>query len=222
MFLEDFNSYTPSGTDINGGSGGSGFSGNWSGSGGILSDSSVVYGGAFSAKATSAGLGGNSYERPLTTALSGSGILVYGALRRDSSSSGELRVNLRTASGDNDAVTIKMNASGQIVIGSSSPVVVGTYAINSWYAFRLTIDTGGSGSYTAAISADPFGTSGTWGTESASKAFQNAGSLGFLLLDFGSSAGTGVTNYWDEIGTTSPFTSAPVFTPRRALMGVGL
>jgi hypothetical protein len=198
------------GSDLNGASGGSGFSDNWTGASSNISvQNSVTYQGTGAATATSASLGGGAMERDFTSGVT-SGVY-YIAMYRSSTSSGELRWNFRNQA-DNDSMSIKMNASGNIVLGSTSPVTVASYAANTWYVIRVTFDVAGNagaGSYTAAVSTGGFGSAGTFGTESSSKTFQNsATTISHVLLDFGASAGTGVTNYWDYLSPTSPFTVA--------------
>lgn len=219
---ETFESYS-NGNSISTLNGGTGFASGWSLGGGTLTiTNSVAYDGSLSATATSAGLGGNNAIRQFSSDVSGA-FVFYVALRRSSNSSGEARWNFRNTS-NSDRLSVVMKADGKIYIrgvtGGANNTEVGTYSADTPHVIRVTGNTS-TGSATAAISTDAYGTAGTFGTESSTVSF-STGDLRYVLIDFGDSAGTGVTSYWDYLSPTSPF-SAPAAgsVPRLMMMGMG-
>lgn len=218
---EAFNSYSNT-TDINGGTGGTGWGANaWSRSGGaITSTTSSPMEGAAMATATSAGLGSNNYERQLGSDFSGYGT-IYCALRRSSTSSGEVRWNFRNTT-DSGRLSIVMNASGNIRLeGNLTQVTVLTgYSANTTYFFRIKVDTT-TGVATCQYSTDSYGTAGKWSNESSQATF-STGAWRYVLIDFGAAAGTGVTNYWDYLSPTSPYTGIQYDASASATGGSGL
>jgi len=223
--VEDFEDYADA-TSISGLNGGTGWAGAWSLTGGTLvTNSSPVYQSTRGITATSAGLGGNNAERQLSSDVSGS-FVIYCAMRRSSNSSGEIRWNFRNT-GDSDRISVVMKADGiayiRGVTTGANLASIGSYSADTYYVFRITGDTS-TGSVSAAMSSDAFGSAGSFGTESSSVSF-NTGDLRYVLIDFADGAGTGVTNYWDYLSATSPFAggggaTAPIIQ-NLALLGVG-
>lgn len=211
--IEDFNSYTPAGTSLSGGAGGSGWGANtWSLSGGTLVSDSTAYEGAFSVKATSAGLGGNNAERRLGTDLSGS-FTFYCVIWKDVSNSGEMRWNFRDT-GDNGRFSVVMDASDNIVLrsetGGTSQTIKTSYATSTFYVIKLVGDTA-AGTVNGAWSTDAYGSAGSFSSATSDATF-TAGDLRFVLVDFGASAGTGSTSRWDYLSPTNPFVSTGIKT----------
>lgn len=214
-FSEDFNSYA-NGSSIATLNGGSGFGAAWSETtpGTFRTSNATTYEGAEAATCTIST--GDNAERQLGADITTTTI-VYVAMRRSINNLGSMRLNMRNTT-DNDAVSVVLNAAGNIVLGSTTPVTVASYVANTWYVIRVTIDPSGSGSYTGAVSTDAFGSAGTFGTESSSKAFQNSGNLRFILIDTPSA--TISTDTWDYISTTNPFVAA-VTKNNLTLLGAG-
>ena len=197
----DFNGLSVA--DLNGQSGGTGWSAAWSGSANYDVQASVAYEGANGVQNAS----GSNISRALTTEISGSADIVYFAMRKTSVSAGGAKMRLLNPSGD-IRVQIIMDPSGNIEATASGTVRILTgYSADTWYAFRVTTNIG-AGTYTVATSTDAYGTNGSFGTESSSCTMSNTGNIGQVMLD----ADTGNTCYWDYISPTTPFVtpSGPV------------
>lgn len=201
-----------SGTDLNGQSGGSGWSAAWTEAGttGIAGNTSVFYEGTASVSATSANVGTGNNERQLTTDLTGNGNIVYVAMRRSVNNSGSHRFNFRDT-GDNNRFSLAMKANGNIDLlsgtGGTSQTIVSGYSVDTWYVFRLTINTT-AGTVTAAYSTDAYGSSGSFSSESSAATY-TAGDLRYVLLDADpDGAGSGATMYWDYMNSATPFVAA--------------
>lgn len=190
----DFNDLSVA--DLTGQSGGSGWTGAWSGSTNFDVQASVAYEGANAVS----NAGGSNIARTLTTSrVTG---IVYIAMRKSSNSSGGKKSRLRQ-SGGGIRVQINMLSSGNIVADASGSVtLVSGYSANTWYVFRITFDTG-AGTYTTATSTDAFGTAGTFSAESATSTMGSTGNISDVMFD----SDTGDTGYWDYISDTTPFTT---------------
>lgn len=197
----DFNALTTA--DLTGQSGGTGWSAAWTGSTNFDVQTSVRYEGA---KAIS-NAGGSNILRTLTTQISGSSDTLYVAMRKTSAVAGGKKFRLRDgASGIR--VQIIMDSSGNILANASGSVtLVSGYSANTWYVFRIKLNTA-SNTYTTAVSTDVFGSAGTFGAESATSTMGGTGNITEVMFD----SDTGDTGYWDYISDTTPFT--PSFRPQ--------
>lgn len=208
---DDFDSYS-NGASINTLNGGTGWAAGWVLSGGTLTiTNGVSYDPSNSATATSAGLTSNNAERQLSSDFSGAGI-IYVALRRTSNSSGSIRWNFRST-GDSGRLSVLLDSDGQAKIKSETAGTtqnIGAYSANTWYVIRITVNNA-TGTATAAMSSGTYGSAGTFGSDSSSVSF-TTGDWRYVLIDFDPTGpGTGVTNYWDYISPTSPFTTPTAF-----------
>lgn len=202
---ETFESYSDT-ADINGGSGGSGFAGNWYRSGGsIVCTTAAAFEGSKSASGTSAGLSSQNYQRQLSADFSGYGV-IYVAMRRTSNSSGSMRWNFRST-GDSGRVSVYMASDGYIKLKSETAGTtqnIMAYSANTTYVVRISVNTS-TGVATAAASAAIYGSAGSFSPECTSVSF-TTGDWRYILIDLDpDGAGSGVTNYWDYLSPTSPF-----------------
>lgn len=212
--VETFDSYSDA-ADLNGQNGGSGWSAAWTegGTTGIVVDAAVTYDGGKSIKSTSATVGTGNNFRQLSTDLTGDGNVFYCAMRRSANNSGSHRINIRNTS-DSGRVDLWMDADSNIYLkglpSGTQRTLVSGYSVDTWYVFKVTLNTS-SGTVTAAVSTDAYGTAGTFGADSSSSAF-TSGDIRYILVDADpDGAGSGATMYWDYFSGTSPFTSsAPV------------
>ena len=188
-----FNGYSDG--DLNANNGGSGWSGAWSTN--TLADvqGTVTYEGA---KGILDAGGNPAASRILTTAISDSSSIMYIAMRRSSTSTGQHYIILQA--GASSRVSIIFNNAGNIL---GNGTTIRTYAANTWYVLRITLNTSGN-SYTVATSTDAYGTAGTFSSESSTITMGTSGNIDRVVFD----ADTGANSYWDYISGTSPFTSA--------------
>lgn len=202
----DFNGLTTA--TLNGQGGGSGWSANWGTTGSFNPNNwtvqaTTVYEGA---KAITCSTGA-TIERTLTTTLSGDGNIMYFAMRASGTFSDIPNGLVFRASGDATRVKIDFNTNGNITLeaGASTITLVSSYAANTWYVFRVTLNVT-SNTCTVASSTGAFGSSSTFGADSAPITMAASGNIDGLYP----SCQGGASIFLDYISDTSPFTTAPV------------
>lgn len=187
---ETFESFSDE-TDIDGGGGGTGWSGNWTDLGNPLyADTATASEGSVSCRCVSNG-GGNTFSsRTLTTSLSSGSHVMYVSLRKSSTSAGTNSFTLRSSAGFR--ASILMNTSGNIV-GRTTTIISG-YSADTWYDFRLTFDMD-AGTYTVA-----YWTGSAWSAESSSISLAGSGAIDRVSI-----GGDDGANSWvDNISDTDP------------------
>ncbi len=198
--IETFSGYSDG--NLSGNNGGSGWSNAWQASTPEFQvQGTTVYEGAKAVSCASAG-GSNPFQtRNLTTSISTSGV-VYVAIRRNSTSTGELSFTLRNSS-NGARVSVKLNASGNMTLGGTTTVTVITgYTANQWYVARITFNVAGN-SATMAYSTGTYGGGGTYSSESSAVTMTNSGDVDQVGL--GGDGGS--TIYYDYISGTDPLPS---------------
>lgn len=195
---DNFDSY--SNGDLNGGSGGSSWSTNWSGSTSFDVQGTTVYQG--SKAITNTNNGEVSIQRTFSAVSDG---VVYFAVRKTSNSAGGFLISLRNSS-DSSRGYVFFDNSSNIIAGTGT--VLSGYSANTWYVIRLTFNAT-LGTYSAAYSTDAFGTAGTFSADSTPAVMGNTGDITRIQFAHDYDGGTGVTSYFDYISPTSPFVEAP-------------
>lgn len=185
--------------DLNGQAGGTGFTGNWSGSTNYDVESTVAYEGS---KGVINNVNANAdITATLTSAVSGA-FVVYFAMRRGSTSAGQTYSKLRSAGGNRCEVIFQ--DTGNVVAVNSGvglETIITGYVANTWYVFRVTGNTT-AGTYTVAYSTDPYGSAGTFSAESISLTMGSTGDITAFRFDRDAST---ANDYWDYISPTTPF-----------------
>lgn len=198
----DFNGLSDG--NLAGQGGGSGWSGNWvnGATAQMLVTGTSTYEGAKSVDTVDAS-SGTFYYRPVTSAVSGDGNIVYFAMRKSLNNSGEVSGGLRTAGTPGTSrIAVKLDASGNMVLsGSTSATLLTGYSVDTWYVIRLTFNVDAN-TATAAYSTTAFGGSGSWSAESSAVTMNSSGDIGNFQIQSDPNAGT---SYLDYISDTEPF-----------------
>lgn len=195
--VENFDSYSTG--DLAGGSGGSGWSTNWSNgaSAQIVVSTTVSDTGSNSVQISNAS-GNTFYTRNYTASTSGD---VYFAMYKTSTTAPLSKVTFRNASGG-EVGSIGLDNAGNIEMRDNTPpafVDVGTYTANTWYYFHVNYDTS-TGKYKARWT-----TTGTWGSWTAEYDLKNTSA--WTTLGIGADSTSNHT-YVDSITDTDPFAAA--------------
>jgi hypothetical protein len=203
--VETFNTYSDG--DLAGNNGGSGWSGAWvnAASEVINVQGTTVYEGA---KAVSNnGAGNYFYTRDLSSSVGGDGNVIYVAIRRSSTSTGELSFSIRNAS-NGSKWAVRLNASGNLtLVGATTTTVLAGYSANTWYAIRLTFNVT-SDTAVVAYSTSGYQSGGSWSSDSSSVAAANTGNVDRIGLggDLGS------TTLYDYISGVDPLPAGGLTT----------
>lgn len=192
--VENFDSYSDG--DLAGENGGTGWSGAWANGAVEVLDvaGTQTYQGAKAVTDNSA-VNNSFYTRDLTSAVSGDGNIVYFAMRKGSTSSGLLNINIRN-SGSGNRAEVRFNTSGNLVlVGTTTVTLLAGYSADTWYAIRLTFNV------TAGTATAAYNSGSGWSSESSAVTMNNSGNIDRIAL--GRDAGTS-TDYWDIITATDP------------------
>lgn len=225
---ENFDSYSDG--DLPANNGGTGWSNSWQDVfQGTDTDvqGTTTYQGAKAAQYV--GSTASAVQRSLTTAVS-SGVM-YIALRAAQTNGGGFSVSLRNSS-DSGIINIQFDAvdgrgtTGNIyLLGRSGgtptvATIVSGYSANTWYAIRLTFDTGAD-TFSAAGSSGAYGSGGSYGTESTTLNTLSSGDAARIQL---SAESTTADYFVDYISGTDPLTASAggaTFFPTLLTLGVG-
>jgi len=194
---ESFNSYSV-GADLNGGSGGSGWSGNWvrasSPNNPIVAEASVTYDGSTSVRTTSNNAG---VYRSLGSLTAGS---LYVAMRKTSTSSGSWYLTLGDGSYPTDRMAIRAGTGGNIEIyDNNTGYQITAYNADQWYVINIEFDnTNHANQYRARVhDGISWSSFSSWYTVSG-------GSYSGIIYVSPQGDCSGITCYWDTIQSANP------------------
>ena len=199
---DNFNSYSD-GNNLNGGSGGSGWGGNWTqyNSNQITTETSVTYEGAAAAKTT---VNAAVYYRNLSSSLtSGS---VYVAMQKTSTSSGNWYFTLEQGAFPNDRMVIRAFTDGNIAIYDNSLgyQTITTYNPNQWYVINVEFDDSGHPDQYRARVYD----GSSWSSFSSWYTVYTGSYTGINYVSIQGDC-SGTTCYWDDITPNDPTIQPP-------------
>jgi hypothetical protein len=197
---DDFETYT-NGASMNGASGGSGFTDNWSTANWIATTASSYHG-------TKAARTTNGFMQRDYGGISSGTVTLYVALMRSATDTTHAsRVYVQNAA-QSAGVGIQFNeTSGAITVDGSTAnqVIVPTFTAGQWYVFRIIIDRD-NWKVSVDYSTDAYGSAGTWNTGVTNiSMFGSASDLSNLRYECDNLSTT--FYYTDYLGSTSPFTS---------------
>lgn len=199
---ETFESYS-NGANMNGASGGSGWTDNWATAGSTwIASTGSSYQGTVGARTTT------SFMQRNFTAISSGTVTLYVALKRTVRGANDSRVYVQNTA-QNGGIGIHFTTGGNITVERSggADTIVTSYTADQWYVFRITIN---RDAWTASVdySTSAYGTAGTWTTGVTNVAmFGSASNLTNYRYECDNLTGGGLY-YTDYISPTSPFTAA--------------
>lgn len=191
--IDDFESYSPG--NLAGGSGGSGWTGNWTNAATqqIVVSTSQAYDGVNSAQISNAS-GNTFYTRAVSSVTSGD---VYFAMYKVATNAPTSAFTLRNTVA---TMSVQLDNAGNIQVLRRTPslahVTVGSYTANTWYYFHLEFDTT-SDQYRVRWTTD-----GTWGSWTSYYTPRNTNNI--TLVGLGADS-TSSHTYIDGITNADPF-----------------
>lgn len=207
---ENFDSYADEG-ELNGASGGSNWTGNWSvdgGNGKFLAESAVSYQGANACK-----FANNADDQMRRTFSNASGIM-HIAIRSTAVTLGPF-IAIRGDTDSKYCCRLRMQSGGALEVEAASNISLGTYTTNTWYAVHIEVDSA-TDQVRARLDADT-----SWSAWVNFYLSNTVTSIDTIWISGPSTSGTG-TGYADDIRAGSdPAPAAAASVTRRMLRGIG-